>query len=126
MTDGESYNDQNSNGTYDAGELILHDDGDGVYDGPSEGSGNILFGDPNGGPLGDVHGFLYAENNFEDYVLDGPDGSPQDFSVTGSLSAGNQLNIRRDFGAGHSKFEVTYDDRLRIGRVAQTKRGQQF
>jgi hypothetical protein len=115
MTDGESYTDNNGNGQYDAGEPILHDDGDGVYEGPSEGSGNIRFGDPNGGPLGDIHGYLYAENNFEDYVLDGPDGTPQEFSVTGMLSAGNQLRINRDFSGGHSPMDIMYDPRLQQG-----------
>ena len=115
MTDGESYTDQNGNSQYDAGEPILQDDGDGVYEGPAEGSGNIRFGDPNGGPLGDVHGFLYAENNFEDYVLDGMTGEPQHFSVTGMLSAGNQMDINRDFGTGHSKMDITYDARLKDG-----------
>ena len=115
MTDGESYTDNNGNGKYDAGEPILHDDGDGIYEGPSEGSGNIRFGDPNGGPLGDIHGYLYAENNFEDYVLDGPDGTPQEFSVTGMLSAGNQLRINRDFAGGHSPMDIIYDPRLQNG-----------
>ena len=121
MTDGESYTDQNGNSQYDAGEPILHDDGDGVYDGPAEGSGNIRFGDPNGGPLGDIHGFLYAENNFEDYVLDGMGGEPQHFSVTGMLSAGNQMDINRDYGTGHSKMDITYDDRLRNGTLKLPK-----
>jgi len=115
MTDNESYTDQNGNNQYDPGEPILHDDGDGIYEGPAEGSGNIRFGDPNGGPLGKIQSYLYAENNFEDYVLDGPDGSPQTFSVDGMLSAGNQMNIRRDYGGGHSKMTVTYDDRLKKG-----------
>ena len=115
MTDGESYTDNNGNGQYDPGEPILHDDGDGIYEGPSEGSGNIRFGDPNGGPLGDINAFLYAENNFEDYVLDGPDGTPQQFSVNGMLSAGNQLRINRDFPGGHSPMDVTYDSRLQQG-----------
>lgn len=117
MTDGESYTDLNGNSEYDAGEPILHDDGDGVYEGPNEGSGNIRFGDPNGGPLGDVYGYLYAENNFEDYVLDGMTGEPQHFSVTGMLSAGNQMAINRDYGTGHSKMDITYDARLKNGTL---------
>jgi hypothetical protein len=117
MTDGESYTDKNGNSKYDSGEPILHDDGDGKYEGPSEGSGNVRFGDPNGGPLGDVNGFLYADNNFEDYVLDGTSKDPLDFSVTGTLSAGNQMNIRRDYKGKHAKMEVTYDERLKNGTL---------
>lgn len=115
MTDGESYTDLDGDSQYDPGEPILHDDGDGIYEGPSEGSGNIRFGDPNGGALGDINGFLYADNNFEDYVLDGPDGRPQDFSVNGMLSAGNHLDINRDYSGGHSKMDITYDERLKNG-----------
>ncbi len=111
VTDGESYQDLdedhvftftdlNENGVHDAGEPhsdpILHDDGDGVYEGPAEGSGNIYFGDPNTGPLGHVNGFMYAQNSFDDWALD-RDSTPQDFEVTGIMTAGDQLNIRRDF-----------------------------
>ena len=117
MTDGESYTDQNGNSQYDPGEPLLHDDGDGVYEGPIEGSGNIRFGDPNGGPLGQIQSYLYAENNFEDYVLDGPYGSPQNFAVKGLLSAGNQMRIKRDGPTGHSQMRVTYDDRLQKGTL---------
>ena len=82
MSDGESYTDLDGDNQYDPGEPILHDDGDGIYEGAAEGSGNVFFGDPNGGPLGHVHGFIYAENNFEDHVLD-PNGKPLPFEVTG-------------------------------------------
>lgn len=115
MSDGESYTDENNNSQYDPGEPILHDDGDAVYEGNMEGSGNVCFGDPNGGPLGHVSGFIYAENNFEDYVLDGPDGNPQQFGVTGLLSAGNLLNINRDCAGGHAEMTINYDDRLQNG-----------
>ncbi len=115
VTDGESYHDldenleftftdTNENGVHDAGEPhsdpILHDDGNGVYDGPAEGSGNVYFGDPNVGPLGHVNAFMYAENSFDDWALgrDVDAGDvPQDFEVTGIMTAGDQLNIRRDF-----------------------------
>jgi hypothetical protein len=112
MSDGESYTDLNSNNQYDAGEPLLHDDGDGIYEGNMEGSGNVVFGDPNGGPLGHVSGFIYADNNFEDHVLDGPDGSPQSFGVTGLLSAGNLFNVNRDYAGGHAQMTINYDDRL--------------
>lgn len=114
MTDGESYDDKDGDNQYDAGEPLLHDDGDGVYEGPKEGSGNIYFGDPNGGPLGHVHGFLYADNNFEDHSLD-PSGTPLDFEITGTMSAGNHLEIQRDFGSSHAQMKVNYDSRLRDG-----------
>jgi len=117
MTDGESYTDMDGDNQYDAGEPLLQDDGDGVYEGPKEGSGNVYFGDPNGGPLGHVHGYIYAENNFEDYVLDGTTGEPLDFEVTGMFSAGNLVRINRDFGGQHAQMKVNYDDRLIKGTI---------
>ena len=112
MTDGESFTDANGNNQYDMGEQILHDDGDGVYEGNREGSGNVCFGDPNGGPLGTVSGFIYAENNFEDHVLSGENGTPQTFGVNGLLSAGNLFKINRDYSLGHAKMTINYDNRL--------------
>jgi hypothetical protein len=117
MTDGESYDDQDNDCQFDAGETILHDDGDGLYEGPREGSGNVCFGDPNGGPLGHVHAFLYADNDFKDYVLD-PSGSPLNFEITGTMSAGNDLDIRRDFDGGHSQMKVNHDTRIRDGLLS--------
>ena len=117
MSDGESYTDQNANNQYDPGEPILHDDGDNIYEGAMEGSGNVCFGDPNGGPLGVVSGFIYAENNFEDYVLSGPDGDPQTFGVNGILSAGNLFNVNRDFAGGHAAMTINYDNRLQSGTL---------
>jgi hypothetical protein len=115
LTDGESYTDQNGNNQYDAGEPILHDDGNGAYDGPAEGSGNAFFGDPNGGPLGHVHGFMYADNHFEDHVLDGPGGDPLPFEVSGFFSAGEQIRIQRDYGSTHAQMILNYDARLGSG-----------
>ncbi|HEX5137080.1 MAG TPA: hypothetical protein VFY93_08920 [Planctomycetota bacterium] len=117
MTDGESYTDANGNNQYDAGEPILHDDGDGVYEGPREGSGNIHFGDPNGGGLGDVHGFMYADNYFQDHVLDGTNGQPIPFAVTGFMSAGEQVRIKRDFNGKHAKMTVNFDPRVVNGDI---------
>jgi hypothetical protein len=118
LTDGESYNDRNGNNQYDAGEAILHDDGDGVYEGPAEGSGNIHFGDPNGGPLGHVQSFMYADNHFEDHVLDGTGRSPLPFQVTGFMSAGEEVRIKRDFGTGHAKMTVSFDSRINDGTLS--------
>jgi hypothetical protein len=112
LTDGESYTDLNGNNQFDGGEPILHDDGDGVYEGPREGSGNIHFGDPNGGGLGHVHGFMYADNYFQDHVLDGDNGQPIPFEVTGFMSAGEQVRIRRDFNGKHAKMTVNFDSRV--------------
>jgi hypothetical protein len=117
LTDGESYNDLNGNNQYDTGEPLLHDDGDGVYEGPAEGSGNIHFGDPNGGPLGHVQSFMYADNHFEDHVLDGTGSKPLPFEVTGFMSAGEEVRIKRDFGTGHAKMRVNYDRRIIDGRL---------
>jgi hypothetical protein len=118
LTDGESYTDGNGNNQYDAGEAILHDDGDGVYEGPREGSGNIHFGDPNGGPLGHVHGFMYADNYFQEHVLDGNNGQPLPFEVTGFMSAGEQVRIQRDYNGKHAKMVVDFDARVVDGVVA--------
>lgn len=114
MTDGESYVDADDDGCYDEGEAILHDDGDGVYEGPTEGSGNIWLGDPEGGPLGHVYAFLYADNDIIDQVQ-APGGAPLGFEVTGTLSAGNKLDLRRDVGALHAALRVNQDIRLRDG-----------
>ena len=116
MTDGESYTDQNGNNQYDVGEPILHDDGDGIYQGPREGSGNVLFGDMNKGPVGTIDGFIYADNNFQDMVFNDSD-NPLDFTVNGLLSAGNLMQIDRDQSGDHAPMVINYDDRLLIGTV---------
>jgi hypothetical protein len=117
MTDGESYNDKNGNNQYDKGEPLLHDDGDGVYEGPKEGSGNIHFGDPNGGPLGHVQGFMYADNHFEDHVLEGTGKDPLPFDVTGFMSAGEEVRIKRDFNGRHARMGVNFDSRIVNGKL---------
>lgn len=117
MSDGESYTDLDGDNQYDVGEPLLHDDGDGTYEGVSEGSGNIYFGDPNGGPLGHVHGFMYAENHFEDHVLDTRGGTPLPFAVTGFMSAGEQVRIARDLGKSHAQMVVNYDSRIQDGTL---------
>ena len=115
MSDGESYTDENHNNQYDSGEPLLRDNGDGLYDGNAEGSGNVCFGDPNGGPLGNISGFIYAENNFQDHVLDGTGSTPLPFGVTGLLSAGNLFQVNRDYSGGHARMTINYDNRLETG-----------
>ncbi len=117
MADGESFTDLNGNSQYDAGEPILDDDGDGVYEGNAEGSGNVFWGDPNAGPLGTVDGFIYAENNFDDYALDN-NGTPQPFTINGFMQAGNQVRINRSVAGGsYSGMTVNYDARIRDGSL---------
>jgi hypothetical protein len=76
-------------------------------------SGNIYFGDPVFGTLEVMHAFMYAENNFYDKNLSAT-GSAQ-VSVYGNMTAGNQVNINRDYGKQHSKLTVNYDNRISVG-----------
>jgi len=112
MADGESYVDDNDNFQYDVGEQIIGDDGDEVYEGVREGSGNIVFADPRSHNLGTVNGYLHAENDIIDDVVDA-DGKPTDFMVNGCLTAGGVGWLTRDYGGQHGKMAVTFDERLR-------------
>ncbi len=76
-------------------------------------SGNIYFGDPVFGTLEQMHAFMYAENNFYDKNLSAT-GSAM-VSVYGNMTAGNQVNIQRDFRNQHSKLTVNFDDRISVG-----------
>jgi len=58
-------------------------------------SGNIYIGDEDFGTISHIHGLLYAENNFYDNNLD-EEGS-QHFDIYGSMTAGNQIRINRDY-----------------------------
>lgn len=78
-------------------------------------SGNVYFGDPSFGTLSEMHGFIYAQNDFYDNNLDA-DGSSQ-VEVYGIMSAGNQVQINRDWGDQHSRLTVQYDDRVAEGEV---------
>ncbi len=78
-------------------------------------SGNIYFGDPTYGTLKEMNAYMYAENNFYDYNLDAS-GSAQ-VKVFGIMSAGNQVQIQRDFQGQHSKLNVEFDDRVWTGKV---------
>jgi len=78
-------------------------------------SGNIYFGDPVFGTLEAMHAFMYAENNFYDNNLSAS-GSAQ-VTVYGNMTAGNQVNINRDYGSQHSKLTVNYDGRIASGSL---------
>ena len=58
-------------------------------------SGNIYIGDEEFGTVASLSGLLYAENNFYDNNLD-EEGS-QHFDIFGSMTAGNQIRINRDY-----------------------------
>jgi hypothetical protein len=76
-------------------------------------SGNIYFGDPTFGTLEQMHAFMYAENNFIDKNLSAT-GSAK-VTVYGNMTAGNKVDIQRDFGSQHSKLTVNYDGRISSG-----------
>ena len=73
-------------------------------------SGNIFFGDPTWGTLEYMDAFMFAENDFYDNNLDGT-GS-KTVTVNGNMTAGNQVNINRDFNGQHSKLTVDFDPRI--------------
>jgi hypothetical protein len=81
---------------------------DGVED-----SGNIYFGDPVFGTLEQMHAFMYAENDFIDNNLNA-EGSAT-VAVYGNMTAGNKVDIRRDWGSQHSRLTVNYDGRISNG-----------
>jgi hypothetical protein len=76
-------------------------------------SGNIYFGDPEYGTLEQMHAFMYAENNFIDKNLSAS-GSAK-VTVYGNMTAGNKVDIQRDYGTQHSKLTVNYDGRISSG-----------
>ena len=73
-------------------------------------SGNVYFGDPTFGTLEYMDAFMYAENNFYDNNLSAT-GSAR-VTVHGNMTAGNQVNINRDYGPQHSKLTVNFDSRI--------------
>jgi hypothetical protein len=83
-------------------------------------SGNIYLGDPRYGTLDTMHSYMYAENNFYDNNLDAS-GSKK-VTLFGNMTAGNQVDIQRDFDDGsgtveHSKLTVNFDNRLSTGAL---------
>ncbi len=75
-------------------------------------SGNVYLGDPAYGTLKEVHGYLYAENDFRDVNLD------EDVRILGTMSAGNHVAIERTYGSEHSKLTVDWDGRLQTGMAS--------
>lgn len=118
----ESYIDANRNYKYDVGETIMHDNGNGTYEGPKEGQGNIFFGDPRFGTGGVTDGYMYAENNV--YMVNppvsvsAPSGQDAVFGVFGFLSAGGIMDLNdRTAGANYNNFRIKYDPRLANGTI---------
>ena len=79
-----------------------------------ETTGNVYLGDPIFGTLEEVNSFIYAENDFHDNNLD-ETGSYQ-FTINGSMTAGNHVLIDRDYERNgseyHSRMDVNFDTRL--------------
>ncbi len=78
-------------------------------------SGNIYFGDPTFGTLEHMSAFMYAENNFQDNNLNAAGSAA--VTLDGNMTAGNQVNINRDYGSAHSKLTVNFDDRVSTKRI---------
>lgn len=94
-------------------------------------SGNIYIGDEDFGTIAHLQSLLYAQNNFYDQNLD-EEGS-QHFDIYGTMTAGNQVRINRDYvipahyewrrirrrwvrvwvdeEARHSSMDIAFDDR---------------
>jgi hypothetical protein len=79
-------------------------------------SGNIYFGDPSFGTLEEMDAYMYAENNFIDQNLSAS-GSAH-ITVKGTMAAGNQVVINRDYGSSHTRLDLIYDDRLANNTLA--------
>lgn len=78
-------------------------------------SGNIYFGDPLYGTTRRFEGYMYADNNFYDNNL----GTPSSMTTTvfGNMTAGNQVQIKRDLGGGqHVRLQVDFDDKAKLGK----------
>lgn len=76
-------------------------------------SGNIYFGDSEFGTLEEMHAYMYAENDFLDVNMDA--AGSKEVHLHGIMSAGNQVQIERDFEDAHSKLSVQFDDRVSTG-----------
>ncbi|HBP23347.1 MAG TPA: hypothetical protein DEA08_36915 [Planctomycetes bacterium] len=113
---GESYDDVNQNGVYDAGtDTIIDNDGDGVYEGPTEGQGNIWFGDKVAPKGGVTEGYYYAQNNV--YIAP-TSQTQQEYGVYGFLSAGGKFYADdRASGNKYPSLRVKYDSRIESGSI---------
>lgn len=78
-------------------------------------SGNIYFGDGTFGTLMNMDSFMYAENDFYDTNLDASGST--NVTVRGIMSAGNKVEIERDYGSNHTQLVVDYDDRVATGAL---------
>jgi hypothetical protein len=81
-----------------------------IQDSAVEDSGNIYFGDPTFGTLERMDSFMYAEHDFQDNNLDA--AGSKVVTVNGNMTAGNQVQINRDYGKAHSKLTVNFDGRV--------------
>jgi len=87
-----------------------------MKDGDVDNTGNIYFGDPVGGTLEHMDGFMYAENDFVDLNLSAT-GSKK-VTVNGNMTAGNHVAIERSYRNSHSKLTVEFDDRIKTGKIS--------
>lgn len=121
----ESFLDANRNYRYDPGEMLIDDDGDGVYEGPKEGQGNVYFGDPRFGTGGVTDGFIYAQNNVHvinpPMSVNPPSGAEAIWGVRGFISAGGIVDLGtngvRQEGANYQNLRIKYDARFDRGLV---------
>jgi hypothetical protein len=74
-------------------------------------SGNVYIGDPIFGTIANINLFLYAEHNFYDQNLD--ESGSYTFTINGIMTAGDHVDINRDYqGPGHYEWR-TVGGRLR-------------
>ena len=82
-------------------------------------SGNIYFGDPRGGTIETMYGFMYAENDFVDMNLSA--SGSKNVIVNGNMTAGNHVSLNRNYMKNgveqHSRLEVNFDDRISSGAL---------
>ena len=79
-------------------------------------SGNIYFGDPTFGTLRQMQAYMYAEDTFHDVNLDASGSTIVE--VDGIMSAGNEVDIQRDYGTQHTKLRVDFDPRISEGTLS--------
>jgi Tfp pilus assembly protein PilX len=92
-----------------------------IKDSAQTDSGNIYFGDPVFGTLNHMSAYMYAENDFVDNNLDASGSAI--VKLSGNMTAGNHVDIQRDFVKAdgsivHSKLDVVFDDRVSAGELS--------